>query len=103
SISRSAAGAPRPAPPPRGAPAAAWTRWAGAPGAGGGRAGPRVRLTQGAKKALEQSLRIAVGRKDDHIATLHLLLALLSRPGTVSEALADHGVTYASAEAALAA
>ncbi|MFD9575305.1 Clp protease N-terminal domain-containing protein [Streptomyces sp. NPDC059982] len=69
----------------------------------GGRAGPRVRLTQGAKKALEQSLRIALGRKDDHIATLHLLLALLSRPGTVSEALADHGVTYASAEAALAA
>ncbi|MFG2620987.1 Clp protease N-terminal domain-containing protein [Streptomyces sp. NPDC048507] len=66
-------------------------------------AGHRVRLTEGAKKVLEQSLRIALDRKDGHIATLHLLLALLSRPGAVSEALTDHGVTRASAEAALAA
>lgn len=52
---------------------------------------------------LEQSLRIALGRHDDHIGTLHLLLALLSRPGTVSEVLADHGITYAAAETGLAA
>ncbi|MGW0390971.1 Clp protease N-terminal domain-containing protein [Streptomyces sp. NPDC003042] len=62
-----------------------------------------VPFTQGSKKVLEQSLRIALGRHDDHIGTLHLLLALLSRPGTVSEVLTDHGVTYATAETALAA
>ncbi|MEV6729147.1 MULTISPECIES: Clp protease N-terminal domain-containing protein [unclassified Streptomyces] len=62
-----------------------------------------VPFAQGAKKALEQSLRIALGRHDRHIATLHLLLALLSRPGTAAEVLADHGVTYAAAEAGLAA
>ncbi|MFJ9337842.1 Clp protease N-terminal domain-containing protein [Streptomyces sp. NPDC101733] len=62
-----------------------------------------VPFTQGSKKALEQSLRIALGRKDRHIGTLHLLLALLSRPGTVAEVLADHGVTYATAENRLAA
>ncbi|MEU3314857.1 Clp protease N-terminal domain-containing protein [Streptomyces sp. NPDC006662] len=60
-------------------------------------------LTQGVKKTLEQSLRIALGRKDRHIGTPHLLLALVSRPGTVSEALADRGVTYATVEAGLAA
>ncbi|MFF3019551.1 Clp protease N-terminal domain-containing protein [Streptomyces sp. NPDC057939] len=71
-----------------------------------GRPDPEQRhfpFTQGAKKALEQSLRIALGRKDRHIGTLHLLLALLSRPGTVAEVLADHGVTYATAERSLAA
>ncbi|WP_328786780.1 Clp protease N-terminal domain-containing protein [Streptomyces sp. NBC_00273] len=52
---------------------------------------------------LEQSLRIALGRKDNHIDTLHLLLALISRPGTVSEVLSDHGVTYGTAETTLAA
>ncbi|MFF4098148.1 Clp protease N-terminal domain-containing protein [Streptomyces sp. NPDC001903] len=62
-----------------------------------------VPLTQGAKKILEQSLRIALGRHDRHIATLHLLLALLARPGTAAEVLADHGVTYTTAEAGLAA
>ncbi|MEW1636119.1 Clp protease N-terminal domain-containing protein [Streptomyces sp. NPDC093801] len=62
-----------------------------------------VPLTRGAKKTLEQSLRIALGRKDRHIGTPHLLLALVSRPGTVSEVLADHGVTYARVESALAA
>lgn len=61
----------------------------------------RPRFTPGAKKVLEQSLRIALGRKDRHISTLHLLLSLLSRPGTPAEVLADHGVTYAGAEAAL--
>ncbi|MFJ6779509.1 Clp protease N-terminal domain-containing protein [Streptomyces yangpuensis] len=58
-----------------------------------------VPFTQGSKKVLEQSLRIALGRKDRQIDTLHLLLALLSRPGTVSEVLTDHGITYATAEA----
>ncbi|MFE6841179.1 Clp protease N-terminal domain-containing protein [Streptomyces sp. NPDC057686] len=65
--------------------------------------GRHVPFTQGAKKILEQSLRIALGRHDRHIATLHLLLALISRPGTAAEVLADHGVTYAAAEAGLAA
>ncbi|MFI5543590.1 Clp protease N-terminal domain-containing protein [Streptomyces sp. NPDC051815] len=64
------------------------------------RAGSRhVPFAEGSKKVLEQSLRIALGRKDRHIGTLHLLLALLSRPGTVSEVLTDHGITYADAEA----
>lgn len=67
-----------------------------------GRSG-HTRFTPGAKKVLEQSLRIALGRKERHISTLHLLLSLLSRPGTPAEVLADHGVTYAGAEAALAA
>ncbi len=62
----------------------------------------RPRFSPGAKKVLEQSLRIALGRKDRHISTLHLLLSLLSRPGTPAEVLADHGVTYAGAETALA-
>ncbi|UUU40038.1 Clp protease N-terminal domain-containing protein [Streptomyces sp. NBC_00162] len=62
-----------------------------------------VPFTQGAKKVLEQSLRIALGRKDRRIAAPHLLLALLSRPGTVAEVLTDHGVTYATAETGLAA
>lgn len=52
---------------------------------------------------LEQSLRIALGRHERHIGTLHLLLALLSRPGPAAEVLTDHGVTYAAAEAGLAA
>ncbi|MFD7560957.1 Clp protease N-terminal domain-containing protein [Streptomyces sp. NPDC059835] len=65
--------------------------------------GRHVPLTQGAKKTLERSLRIALGRKDRHIGTLHLLLALLSRPGTPSEVLTDHGVTYTTAESTLAA
>lgn len=63
----------------------------------------RTPFTPGAKKVLEQSLRIALGRKDRHISTLHLLLSLLSRPGTPAEILTDHGVTYATAESGLAA
>ncbi|MFG2980653.1 Clp protease N-terminal domain-containing protein [Streptomyces sp. NPDC048258] len=62
-----------------------------------------VPFAQGSKQILEQSLRIALGRKDRHIGTLHLLLALLSRPGAVSEVLTDHGVTYGTAETGLAA
>ncbi|MEU6310134.1 Clp protease N-terminal domain-containing protein [Streptomyces sp. NPDC047014] len=63
----------------------------------------RVRLTEDAKKTLQQSLRIALGRKDRHIAPLHLLLALLSHPGPISEILTDHGITYTTAESTLAA
>ncbi|WP_030209811.1 Clp protease N-terminal domain-containing protein [Streptomyces sp. NRRL S-87] len=62
----------------------------------------RPRFTPGAKKVLEQSLRIALGRRDRHIGTEHLLLALLTRPGSTAEVLADLGVTYARVEAALA-
>ncbi|MFB6811899.1 Clp protease N-terminal domain-containing protein [Streptomyces sp. NPDC056387] len=62
-----------------------------------------VPFAQGAKKTLEKSLRVALGRGDRHISTLHLLLALLSRPGTAAEVLADHGVTYAAAETGLTA
>ncbi|MFD8412833.1 Clp protease N-terminal domain-containing protein [Streptomyces sp. NPDC059650] len=71
-----------------------------------GRPGParrHVPFGEGAKKTLEQSLRIALGRRENHITDLHLLLALLSRPGTTAEVLADHGVTYAVAEAGPAA
>ncbi|MEU2393109.1 Clp protease N-terminal domain-containing protein [Streptomyces sp. NPDC007369] len=62
-----------------------------------------VPFGEGAKKTLEQALRIALGRRENHITALHLLLALLSRPGTAAEVLADHGVTYAAAEAGRAA
>ncbi|MFD3540073.1 Clp protease N-terminal domain-containing protein [Streptomyces sp. NPDC058662] len=69
-----------------------------------GRAGGyRPHFASGSKQVLEQSLRIALGRHDRHIGALHLLLALVSRPGTVAEVLADHGVTYGTAERGLAA
>ncbi|MER5571941.1 Clp protease N-terminal domain-containing protein, partial [Streptomyces goshikiensis] len=64
-------------------------------------AGRHVPFAPGSKRVLEGSLRIAVGRGDRHIAAPHLLLALLSRPGTVCEVLADHGVTYEAAESGL--
>ncbi|MEU8620650.1 Clp protease N-terminal domain-containing protein [Streptomyces sp. NPDC048623] len=65
--------------------------------------GPRTHrpLTAETKHALEQSLRIALGRKDKEIGARHLVLALVARPGPVSEVLADHGVTYARAESEL--
>ncbi|MFI9004469.1 Clp protease N-terminal domain-containing protein [Streptomyces sp. NPDC053541] len=50
------------------------------------------------KQVLEKSLRIALGRKDREIGARHLVLALVARPGPVSEVLADHGVTYERAE-----
>ncbi|WP_432029574.1 Clp protease N-terminal domain-containing protein [Streptomyces sp. 1222.5] len=49
-----------------------------------------------AKKVLEQSLRMAVGRGDRHIGDEHLLLALTVLPGAPAEVLADAGVTHAS-------
>jgi hypothetical protein len=45
---------------------------------------------------LEKSLRIALAHRDRHIGDEHLLLALTVLPGVPAEALADHGVTYAS-------
>lgn len=51
---------------------------------------------------LEKSLRVALARKDREIGDEHILLALTMTGGVVAEALADHGVTYASVEAAVA-
>ncbi|GHH81803.1 peptidase [Streptomyces sulfonofaciens] len=64
---------------------------------GGRRGRGRMRhrpFTNGAKKTLERSLRIATGHRDRHIGDEHLLLALLARPGTPAEVLAEHNVTY---------
>ncbi|MEU6863948.1 Clp protease N-terminal domain-containing protein [Streptomyces sp. NPDC046876] len=55
-------------------------------------------FTAEAKQVLEKSLRIALGRKDKEIGSRHLVLALVARPGPVSEVLADHGVTYERVE-----
>ncbi|UUN29143.1 Clp protease N-terminal domain-containing protein [Streptomyces sp. FIT100] len=76
--------------------------------AGAGRSGRsgRVRLalsghrpfTPGAKKVIEQSLRVALGRKDRSIGAEHLLLALAARPGIAAEVLAEHGATYGALE-----
>ncbi|MFJ6252846.1 MULTISPECIES: Clp protease N-terminal domain-containing protein [unclassified Streptomyces] len=58
-------------------------------------------FTRESKKVLEQSLRVCLGRREKAIGDEHLLLALTARPGVVSEALADHGVTYTAVEHAL--
>ncbi|MCE7005527.1 ATPase [Kibdelosporangium philippinense] len=47
-----------------------------------------------AKWTIAQSLREAVSRKDKHIGSEHLLLALLSRPTLAAQALEAKGVTY---------
>ncbi|MEU9334345.1 Clp protease N-terminal domain-containing protein [Streptomyces sp. NPDC048290] len=49
-----------------------------------------------AKDVLEQSLRIALARRERAIGDQHLLLALTTGRGVVAEVLADHGVTFAS-------
>ncbi|MCX5171439.1 peptidase [Streptomyces antibioticus] len=49
-----------------------------------------------AKGVLEQSLRMALARRERHIGDEHLLLAMTVRPGPTAEVLADHGVTHAS-------
>ncbi|MGW0575788.1 Clp protease N-terminal domain-containing protein, partial [Streptomyces sp. NPDC002920] len=49
-----------------------------------------------AKRVLEQSLRMAVSRRDRHIGDEHILLALTVLPGPAAEVLADHGVTHES-------
>ncbi|MFD8687332.1 Clp protease N-terminal domain-containing protein [Streptomyces sp. NPDC059651] len=62
----------------------------------GGRA-----FTKGAKKILEKSLRIALGRGDRFIGEEHLLLALTASPGVVADVLAEHGATYGTVSRAL--
>ncbi|MET9553001.1 Clp protease N-terminal domain-containing protein [Streptomyces sp. NPDC006645] len=59
------------------------------------------KFTPDAKKTLEQSLRVALGRGDKEISDGHILLALTARPGVVSDVLADHGGTYGAVERAL--
>ncbi|MFI8193229.1 Clp protease N-terminal domain-containing protein [Streptomyces sp. NPDC085946] len=58
--------------------------------------GRRVAFGRGAKEVLENSLRVALARRDRHIGDEHLLMALTVRPGVPAEVLADHGVTYTS-------
>ncbi|MFE4688541.1 Clp protease N-terminal domain-containing protein [Streptomyces sp. NPDC056749] len=73
---------------------------AGAPGNRRRWSGRRP-FTGGAKGILEKSLRIALGRRDRFIGEEHLLLALTACPGTVADALAENGATYATVERAL--
>ncbi|MEU1177632.1 Clp protease N-terminal domain-containing protein [Streptomyces sp. NPDC005820] len=58
-------------------------RWAGRPSFG-----------RGAKRILEQSLRMALAHRDRRIGDEHILLALTTQPGPTAEVLADHGVTH---------
>ncbi|MEU7420808.1 Clp protease N-terminal domain-containing protein [Streptomyces antibioticus] len=73
---------------------------AGDGAAGDGKAGARRSGRPGfgreAKGVLEQSLRMALARRERHIGDEHLLLAMTVRPGPTAEVLADHGVTHAS-------
>jgi ATP-dependent Clp protease ATP-binding subunit ClpA len=54
-----------------------------------------------AKKALEQSLREALGSGDKHIGQEHLLLALAARPGPAADVLAKRDITYLAIRHAL--
>nr|WSW66830.1 peptidase [Streptomyces sp. NBC_00995] len=58
-------------------------------------------FTKEAKKILEKSLRIALGRGDRFIGEEHLLLALTASPGVVADVLAEHGATYGTVSRAL--
>ncbi|MET7643499.1 Clp protease N-terminal domain-containing protein [Streptomyces sp. NPDC005426] len=58
-------------------------------------------FTREAKKILEKSLRIALGRGDRFIGEEHLLLALTASPGVVADVLAEHGATYETVNRAL--
>ncbi|MET9131615.1 Clp protease N-terminal domain-containing protein [Streptomyces antibioticus] len=73
---------------------------AGGGKAGDGKAGARRSGRPGfgreAKGVLEQSLRMALARRERHIGDEHLLLAMTVRPGPTAEVLADHGVTHES-------
>ncbi|MFF3936655.1 Clp protease N-terminal domain-containing protein [Streptomyces phaeofaciens] len=60
-------------------------RWSGRPGFG-----------REAKRILEQSLRMALARRERFIGDEHILLAMTVAPGPAAEVLADHGVTHAS-------
>ncbi|MEU8527013.1 MULTISPECIES: Clp protease N-terminal domain-containing protein [Streptomyces] len=59
----------------------------------------RRSFTREAKTVLEKSLRVALARRDREIGDEHILLALTTTGGVVAEALADHGVTFASVDA----
>ena len=53
----------------------------------------RPRYATSAKLALERSLKVAVARKDNHIGSQHIVLAILRAPtGTVPRALECAGV-----------
>ncbi|MGW7413609.1 Clp protease N-terminal domain-containing protein [Streptomyces sp. NPDC054863] len=58
-------------------------------------------FTPGAKKIIEQSLRVALGRGDKHIGDEHLLLALTARPGVVADVLGEYGAGYGEVERAM--
>ncbi|MGQ4512298.1 Clp protease N-terminal domain-containing protein [Streptomyces sp. DW26H14] len=66
-----------------------------------GRGGHRA-FSDGAKRVLERSLRIALAHKDKTISDAYILLALTAHPGVTAEVLADHGATYESVRQALA-
>ncbi|MYW67481.1 peptidase [Streptomyces sp. SID8379] len=68
---------------------------------GGRKLGGRRTFTREAKKVLESSLKVALAHGDRAIGDQHLLLALASRPGMASEALAGHGVTVEGIERVL--
>ncbi|MFF3562762.1 Clp protease N-terminal domain-containing protein [Streptomyces sp. NPDC002574] len=59
-------------------------------------------LTRGAKTVLERSLRAALARGDRHIGDEHLLLALATGPGAVTDVLAEFGASWADIERVLA-
>ncbi|SMF54130.1 Clp protease N-terminal domain-containing protein [Streptomyces sp. Amel2xC10] len=65
-------------------------------GKAGARRGGRPGFGREAKGVLEQSLRMALARRERHIGDEHLLLAMTVRPGPTAEVLADHGVTHDS-------
>ncbi|MFE8015975.1 Clp protease N-terminal domain-containing protein [Streptomyces antibioticus] len=62
----------------------------------GARRSGRPGFGREAKGVLEQSLRMALARRERHIGDEHLLLAMTVRPGPTAEVLADHGVTHES-------
>ncbi|MBC9711265.1 peptidase [Streptomyces sp. TRM66268-LWL] len=58
-------------------------------------------FTREAKTVLEQSLRVALARKEKSIGDEHLLLAMVARPGVVRDVLAGCGVTFDAVERVL--
>ncbi len=58
-------------------------------------------FTREAKTVLEQSLRVALARKEKSIGDEHLLLAMAARPGVVRDVLAGCGVTFDAVERVL--
>ncbi|MFD7295458.1 Clp protease N-terminal domain-containing protein [Streptomyces sp. NPDC059897] len=65
------------------------------------RLGGRRPFSREAKAVLESSLRAALAHGDRSIGDEHVLLALASRPGIVSEVLAEHGVSTSAVERVL--